>query len=179
VQQPDVAQVVEAYASADPAARCALLAPATPGPLPGRDGGWAVAVGAASVEQYAQGCDPVPGRWGRRMMHVSEPAPECAAGNPSERRLRLPERIDTDPESVERDLACLVLTIVELVRQLMERQALRRVDQGDLTDEQIERIGRTLMALDQRMSELRNHFGLAPEDLDIDLGPLGHLLSAD
>jgi Gas vesicle protein K len=85
--------------------------------------------------------------------------------SPPDRRLRLPERIDTDPESVERDLACLVLTIVELVRQLMERQALRRVDQGDLTDEQVERIGCTLMALDRRMSELRDHFGLAPEDL--------------
>lgn len=104
---------------------------------------------------------------------------ERAAGEPAGRRLSLPERIDTDPESVERDLACLVLTIVELVRQLMERQALRRVDQGGLTEEQIEQIGCTLMALDRRMSELRAHFGLAPEDLDIDLGPLGHLLSTD
>ncbi|QYN40207.1 gas vesicle protein K [Pseudonocardia sp. DSM 110487] len=105
--------------------------------------------------------------------------PEHAEGDPSDRRLRLPERIDADPESVERDLACLVLTIVELVRQLMERQALRRVDEGDLTDEQIERIGATLMALDRRMTELRAHFGLDPEDLDIDLGPLGHLVSTD
>jgi CRISPR/Cas system-associated endonuclease Cas1 len=73
-------------------------------------------------------------------------------------------------------LAGLVLTIVELLRQLMERQALRRIDQGDLTDEQIERIGSTLMALEERMAELREHFGLAPEDLNIDLGPLGPLL---
>jgi hypothetical protein len=94
----------------------------------------------------------------------------------AQRRVALSERLDVDPESVERDLAGLVLTVVELVRQLMERQALRRVDQGDLTDEQIERIGCTLMALDERMVELCAHFGLTPEDLNIDLGPLGRLL---
>jgi hypothetical protein len=88
-------------------------------------------------------------------------------------------RIDADPESVERGLVCLVLTLVELLRQLMERQALRRVDAGDLDDDQVENIGRTLMALDDRMAELREHFGLEPEDLNIDLGPLGPLLPRD
>ena len=88
-------------------------------------------------------------------------------------------RIDADPESVERGLVCLVLTVVELLRQLMERQALRRVDQGDLTDDQIEEIGVTLMALEDRMAELREHFGLSPEDLNLDLGPLGPLLPRD
>jgi Gas vesicle protein K len=88
------------------------------------------------------------------------------------RRLRL----DGDPEAVEKGLASLVLTIVELLRQLMERQALRRVDDGSLSDEQIERIGSTLMALEERMAELTEHFGLEPEDLNIDLGPLGPLL---
>jgi gas vesicle protein GvpK len=85
-------------------------------------------------------------------------------------------RIDADPESVERGLVSLVLTVVELLRQLMERQALRRVDQGTLTDDQVEKIGRTLMALEMRMAELREHFGLDPEDLNLDLGPLGPLL---
>ncbi|MFE9319845.1 gas vesicle protein K [Nocardia sp. NPDC052278] len=85
-------------------------------------------------------------------------------------------RIDTNPESVERGLVTLVLTLVELLRQLMERQALRRVDEGELTETQIERIGTTLMLLEQRMEELRDHFGLTPEDLNIDLGPLGKLL---
>lgn len=93
------------------------------------------------------------------------------AGRPAARG-----RIEVDPESVERGLASLVLTIVELLRQLMERQALRRVEQGSLTDEQVENVGRTLMALEDRMAELRDHFGLAPEDLNIDLGPLGPLL---
>ena len=84
--------------------------------------------------------------------------------------------VEADPESVERGLVCLVLTIVELLRQLMERQALRRAEDDDLSDDQIERIGRTLMALDRRMAELRDHFELEPEDLNIDLGPLGTLL---
>ncbi|AFM15545.1 Gas vesicle protein K [Mycolicibacterium chubuense NBB4] len=88
-------------------------------------------------------------------------------------------RVDADPESVERGLVSLVLTLVELLRQLMERQAIRRVDRGDLTDEQIERIGTTLMLLEEKMTELREHFGLEPEDLNIDLGPLGPLLSSE
>jgi len=87
-----------------------------------------------------------------------------------------PPRIDADPESVERGLVTLVLTLVELLRQLMERQALHRVDAGDLNDEQVERLGTTLMLLEERMAELRDHFGLTPEDLNIDLGPLGTLL---
>jgi hypothetical protein len=89
---------------------------------------------------------------------------------------KLPRRIETDRDTVERDLMKLVLTVVELLRQLMERQALRRVDQGDLTEEQEERIGLTLMLLDERMAELRDRYGLCPEDLNLDLGPLGPLL---
>ncbi|MFG2755102.1 gas vesicle protein K [Streptomyces wuyuanensis] len=89
------------------------------------------------------------------------------------------QRVDLDPDTVERDLAQLVLTVVELLRQLMERQALRRVETGDLTEEQEERIGLTLMLLDERMDELLEKFGLRPEDLNIDLGPLGPLLPRD
>jgi hypothetical protein len=85
-------------------------------------------------------------------------------------------RIGADPESVEKGLVTLVLTLVELLRQLMERQALRRVEQGSLTDDQIEKVGSTLMALEARMAELRDHFGLTVEDLNLDLGPLGPLL---
>ena len=85
-------------------------------------------------------------------------------------------RIEADPQSVEKGLVTLVLTLVELLRQLMERQALRRVDQGTLTDDQIEKVGSTLMALEDRMAELREHFGLTVEDLNLDLGPLGPLL---
>ncbi len=89
------------------------------------------------------------------------------------------QRINSDPANVERGLVSSVLTLVELLRQLMERQAIRRVDQGALTDEQVERIGTTLMLLEEKMAELRDHFGLTPEDLNIDLGRLGPLLPTD
>jgi hypothetical protein len=85
-------------------------------------------------------------------------------------------RIDADPENVERGLAQLVLTLIELLRQLMERQALRRVEAGGLDEETIERLGATLMALEERMEELKQTFGLSDEDLNLDLGPLGRLL---
>jgi hypothetical protein len=88
----------------------------------------------------------------------------------------LSRRVNADPESLERGLAQLVLTIVELLRQIMERQALRRIDTGGLSDEQEERLGRTFMELDRRMAELRDEFGLTEEDLNLDLGPLGRLL---
>lgn len=90
--------------------------------------------------------------------------------------MTLPRRLETDAESVQRDLAALVLTIVELLRQLMERQALRRVDAGGLTDEQVEQLGLGLMRLEEAMTTLRETFGLDADDLNIDLGPLGPLL---
>ena len=90
---------------------------------------------------------------------------------------RLPQRLETDPESVQRDLFKLVLTIVELVRQLMEKQALRRVDEGDLTEEQIEGLGTGLMHLEEAMEDLKARFDLTTEDLNIDLGPLGTRLA--
>ncbi|MFJ8647464.1 gas vesicle protein K [Streptomyces sp. NPDC093546] len=85
-------------------------------------------------------------------------------------------RINTDPDTVERDLMKLVLTLVELLRQLMERQALHRVDAGDLTEDQEERLGTTLMLLHDRMTELCARYGLTMADLNLDLGPLGSLL---
>lgn len=81
-----------------------------------------------------------------------------------------------DPEAAERGLAALVLTVVELLRQLMERQALRRVEDGTVSDEQAERLGMTLMRLDEAMNELTRRFGIERSDLNIDLGPLGPLL---
>ncbi|WP_326656474.1 gas vesicle protein K [Streptomyces sp. NBC_00385] len=85
-------------------------------------------------------------------------------------------RVDLDSEKMGRDLVTLVLTVVELLRQLMERQALRRIDEGDLTDDQTDEIGTTLMMLDQRMGELCEQHGVRLEDLNLDLGPLGSLL---
>jgi hypothetical protein len=88
----------------------------------------------------------------------------------------LSRRINADSETLERGLAQLVLTVVELLRQLMERQALRRMDGGSLTEDQVERLGRTFMELDRRMEELRLGFGLDEHDLNLNLGPLGNLL---
>lgn len=94
----------------------------------------------------------------------------------SEQR-RLPQRIETDRENIERDLLKLVLTIIELIRQLMEKQALRRVDEGDLSEEQIEGLGLGLMHLERAMEELKARYDLTTEDLNLDLGPLGPLLN--
>lgn len=86
-------------------------------------------------------------------------------------------RLDAeDKAAAERGLATLVLTVVELLRELMERQAIRRVEDGSVTDEQAERLGRTLMLLDERMDELVEKFGISRRDLNLDLGPLGTLL---
>lgn len=87
-----------------------------------------------------------------------------------------PQRIQADESNVEQGLAKLVLTLIELLRRLMEKQALRRIEAGSLTDEQIERMGETFLKLEQKMEELKRTFGLETEDLNIHLGPLGDLL---
>ena len=87
-----------------------------------------------------------------------------------------PSRIEIDKDAVRRDLMKLVLTIVELLRQLMERQAIRRVENGDVTEQQEEDLGMALMHLQEAMDELTEQFGLTTEDLNLDLGPLGPLL---
>jgi hypothetical protein len=84
----------------------------------------------------------------------------------------VPERISADPEIVENGLAKLVLSIIELVRKLLEKQALRRMDAGNLTDEEIERLGNALMKLEDKMAELKRTFGLSDEDLNMKLGPV-------
>jgi hypothetical protein len=116
---------------------------------------------------------------------TSQPTPKLLAGNGSLAplggeldRLRslLSRRLNADPENLERGLAQLVLTLIELLRQLMERQAIHRIEAGNLTAEETERLGSTLMALSQRMEELKDSFGLQDEDLNMNLGPLGNLM---
>ena len=84
----------------------------------------------------------------------------------------VPERISADPEVVENGLAKLVMSIIELVRRLLEKQALRRMDAGNLTEEEIERLGTALMKLEEKMEELKRVFGLSDEDLNLSLGPV-------
>src|SRR3989338_5194428 len=88
----------------------------------------------------------------------------------------LPRRIDANPKNVEKGLAKLVLTLIELIRKLMEKQAMRRVDAGSLSEEEIEKLGETLMKLENKMKELKGIFELKDEDLNLNLGPLGDLM---
>lgn len=88
----------------------------------------------------------------------------------------LPERINVDAQSVEQGLAKLVLTLIELIRRLLEKQAVRRMEGGGLTPEQIEELGLALMKLEAKMQELKAQFGLEDEDLNLDLGPIGRLI---
>ena len=86
------------------------------------------------------------------------------------------ERIDCSPENIEQGLARLVLSLIELLRRLLERQAIRRMEGGSLDEAKIEEMGQALMKLEAKVNELAAAFGLKPEDLNLELGPLGNLL---
>ena len=88
----------------------------------------------------------------------------------------LPNHINIDPDDVGKGLVQLVLTVIELLRELLERQAIRRIDGGTLSREEVNNMGITFMKLAEKMEELKSQFGLKTEDLNIDLGPLGKLL---
>ncbi len=87
-----------------------------------------------------------------------------------------PGHIDANPQTAEQGLAKLVLALIDILRRLMEKQAIRRMEGGTLTDEEIERMGETFLKLEQKMEELKAVFGLRDEDLDLDLGPIKDLL---
>src|SRR3954454_1391026 len=87
----------------------------------------------------------------------------------------LRRRVNADRESLEKGLAQLVLTLIEVLRELLERQALRRIEAGSLYPDEVERLGETFMLLRERMEELKEAFDLEDEDLNLDLGPLGSL----
>ena len=84
-------------------------------------------------------------------------------------------RLDLDPDRLKNGLGQLVLTLIKLLNEVLERQALRRIDAGSLTEEQIERLGLTLMGQTEEIDRLRREFGLEEDDLNLDLGPLGRL----
>jgi len=106
---------------------------------------------------------------------MSEKAPRKDTGTAAEEAESVPSRIELSPDNIEQGLAKLVLTLIDFLRQLMERQAIRRMEGGTLTDEEIEQMGEALMKLEAKIRELAEQFGLSPEDLNIDLGPLGRL----
>jgi hypothetical protein len=107
---------------------------------------------------------------------LSGPATWPSEGELTRIESALTRRVKADPEGLEKGLAQLVLTVIELLRQLMERQAVHRMEAGRLTPEEVERLGWTFMALAERMDELKEIFGLEDEDLDLNLGSLGDLV---
>lgn len=92
------------------------------------------------------------------------------------RSLGSPPRWNADPDDVRRSVAKLVLTLVDAIRQLLERQAIRRMEHGTLSDAETEAIGLALMRLEEAVRDIAAQFGLAPEDLNLDLGPIGKLV---
>lgn len=113
---------------------------------------------------------------GSRTIQAPEGAGRESTGELDRTLQALPKRINADPEKVEQGLVKLVLTIVELLRRLMEKQALRRVDAGSLDPEEIERMGVAFLRLEQKMQELLAYFGLKEEDLNLSLGSIGNLM---
>lgn len=108
-------------------------------------------------------------------MNTCLPFPSPAEAENAEKASPSP-RITLDPENVKKGLGQLVLTVVELIRQLLEKQALRRIESGSLTDAEVERLGLTFLGLNEQLTWLKQEFGLTDEDLNLDLGPLGKLL---
>ncbi|HYL36431.1 MAG TPA: gas vesicle protein K [Bryobacteraceae bacterium] len=122
-------------------------------------------VESESISDFARVLEPCAGR-----AAAVRPAADQPSGMPARLRLNL------DSDSVKNGLGQLVLTLVKLLHELLERQAIRRIDAGSLTEEQIERLGLTLMRQAEEIERLRKEFGLDEEDLNLDLGPLGKLL---
>ena len=107
---------------------------------------------------------------------MDRPSVTITIKEPEEVKDTNPERINIDPKNVEKGLAKLVLTLIELIRKLLEKQAMRRVEGGSLSEEEIEQIGEALMKIENKMQELKEIFGLKDEELNINLGPLGDLM---
>jgi hypothetical protein len=110
--------------------------------------------------------------------HAEEPteAAELAVARLGDIARSFPERLEAGADDIESGVAKLVLTLVEFLRQILEHQAVRRMEGGSLSDEEIERLGLALLRLQERLDEIKRVFGLEDEDLNVDLGPLGRLL---
>jgi hypothetical protein len=109
---------------------------------------------------------------------MTEQPPKNDSGNPpnfQEEATSVPARVELSPHNIEQGLAKLVLTLIDFLRQLLERQAIRRMEGGTLSEEEIEQMGEALMKLEAKIREMAEQFGLSPADLNIDLGPLGRL----
>ena len=112
---------------------------------------------------------------GTDVVEALQPPSDAAITPLAEVAEGLPPRLNTDPEKVENGLAKLVLTLIEVLRKVLEHQAVRRMEGGHLSEAEIEKLGVALLRLNDRMQEMKEIFGLTDEDLQIDLGPLGKL----
>jgi gas vesicle protein GvpK len=106
---------------------------------------------------------------------IEKPLKDLPAPSGREEAASVPGRIELSPENIEQGLARLVLTLIDFLRQLLERQAIRRMEGGALSDQEVEQMGEALMKLEAKIQELAEQFGISPADLNIDLGPLGRL----
>ena len=129
-----------------------------------------------STSGGTRGIAPASGSTMESQVVESLPAPKGAPVTPLETVAEaLPPRLNTDPDKVENGLAKLVLTLIEVLRKVLEHQAVRRMEGGHLSDAEIEKLGVALLRLNDRMQEMKGIFGLTDDDLQIDLGPLGTL----
>lgn len=140
----------------------------TVSPLEDRLGGDLAALSDFARELSQLGAHPA----GRPLLDASE----GVGPSPGGRAAGYSERLNVQQDTVEHDLARLVLSLIELVRRLLEKQAMRRMESGTLSDDEIERLGETFLKLDARMDELKEAFGLGDDDLSLNLGPLGELM---
>jgi len=108
----------------------------------------------------------------RELQKRMQPSRAQASTTPRGRGAKAPMRWNPDPEDVQKSVAQLVLTLVEFLRKLMERQAIRRMEQGTLTDDEVERVGVALMRLEETVRDIGKRFGLSEEDLNLNLGPV-------
>jgi hypothetical protein len=119
--------------------------------------------------------------WGKKLVEENKVLLNTAPARELEQTIKTSEQLETSrinasPDNADHGLAKLVMTLIELIRRLVEKQAIRRVEGGSLTEDEIERLGETLMKLEMKMDELKEVFNLTDEDLNLNLGPLGNLL---
>lgn len=134
--------------------------------------------GSASVDALRERLEESLGGGERRSAGTGEaatPGEPARLGTPPPEGGPAAPRWNASPEDVERSVARLVLALVDFLRQLMERQAIRRMERGTLSEEEVERLGRALMRLEETVHDMARRFGIDPEDLNLDLGPLGNL----
>ena len=109
-------------------------------------------------------------------VYIDESNNDLLVDETEAKKKSIADRINANPENAEQGLAKLVLTVIELLRRLLEKQAMRRIENSSLTDDEIEEMGLTFMKLEEKMEELKEVFNLKAEDLNLNLGPLGDLM---